>query len=41
MTELGLLRLPTNRHVMGEDVLAPRQAWLCEPIPAIEGPADS
>jgi toxin-antitoxin system PIN domain toxin len=28
ITELGLLRLLTNQHVMGEDVLAPRQAWL-------------
>jgi toxin-antitoxin system PIN domain toxin len=27
MTELGLLRLLTNRHVMGQDVLTPRQAW--------------
>jgi toxin-antitoxin system PIN domain toxin len=27
ITELGLLRLLTNRHVMGEDVLAPSQAW--------------
>jgi toxin-antitoxin system PIN domain toxin len=28
ITELGFLRLLTNQHVMGEDVLAPRQAWL-------------
>ena len=28
ITELGLLRLLTNQHVMGEDVLAPRPAWL-------------
>jgi hypothetical protein len=28
ITELGFLRLLTNQHVMGEDVLLPRQAWL-------------
>jgi hypothetical protein len=28
ITELGLLRLLTNQHVMGEDVLAPPAAWL-------------
>ena len=27
ITELGLLRLLTNQHVMGQDVLTPRQAW--------------
>jgi uncharacterized protein len=27
ITELGLLRLLTNRHVMGQDVLTPRRAW--------------
>jgi hypothetical protein len=27
ITELGLLRLLTNGHVMGQDVLTPRQAW--------------
>jgi len=27
ITELGLLRLLTNGHVMGPDVLTPRQAW--------------
>jgi toxin-antitoxin system PIN domain toxin len=27
ITELGLLRLPTNPQVMGQDVLTPRQAW--------------
>jgi predicted nucleic acid-binding protein len=26
ITELGLLRLLTNQHVMGEEVLAPRPA---------------
>ena len=28
ITELGLLRLLTNRHVMAGDVLEPRQAWI-------------
>ena len=27
VTELGLLRLLTNAHVMGKDVLSPAQAW--------------
>lgn len=27
ITELGLLRLLTNQHVMGQDLLTPRQAW--------------
>jgi len=27
ITELGLLRLLTNRQVMGQDVLTPGQAW--------------
>jgi toxin-antitoxin system PIN domain toxin len=27
ITELSLLRLLTNHHVMGEDVLQPRLAW--------------
>jgi len=27
ITELGLLRLLTNQHVMGQDVLTPRRAW--------------
>lgn len=27
ITELGFLRLLTNRHVMGEDVLSPTEAW--------------
>jgi len=27
ITELGLLRLLTNAHVMGKDVLSPAEAW--------------
>ena len=27
ITELGFLRLLTNKHVMGDEVLSPRDAW--------------
>jgi len=27
ITEMGFLRLLTNRHVMGEDTMTPKEAW--------------
>ena len=30
VSELGFLRLLTNAHVMGKDVLSPAQAWVAQ-----------